>query len=204
MTDAGSKGVVDGRMAKRTLYAERREFPGRVEAPGDANHRVGFQEHQRRGRIVEIDFAGLERIGNRSRHRIDVDFEADAQRRFRAHARFHAAQLLAGNGAMQLQRVAPVRFVAERLEPEDAPSLVEHSPGIVGNGPIALGARRPLSALSAGRGSHHQTHRQHLRWNRDPEPANRSRLHIVPSLKFALSSRPVRPQSETSVQSARL
>jgi hypothetical protein len=79
------------------------------------------------------------------RQSIDVDFEAELERRLRAQARADAAVRLAGDCTMQAERVAPEGLVAERVEPEDlatAQNLDE------AGGEVALiGGRQGLQVL---------------------------------------------------------
>src|SRR4029078_8028531 len=53
------------------------------------------------------------------RHGIDVDLEAELERRLRAQPRTDTAVRLAGDRTMQAERVAPESLVAERVETED-------------------------------------------------------------------------------------
>jgi len=81
---------------------------------------------------------------------------------------------------MELQRVAPVRLVAIRLDPEDPSSLVEQASSTVGDRLIARRARCGLGALGRHDTYRQQTDYQDLRGNGEPEPTNCFRLHIVP------------------------
>ena len=100
--------------------------PRLAEKPGDAHDRVQLQQRERSRWIAQIDAALLEFPHQRKRQRLHVDFEADAERSGRIDSRSDAAIFGAGNRLMELQRVAPERFVAERVEAKRVAPFVDH------------------------------------------------------------------------------
>src|SRR5438876_1200107 len=125
-TDAGGEGVVDGRMTEGALDADRSDAAERVEEARHAHDRIQLEERQGRRGVVEVYFACLEMFFQRMVQGVLVYLEADGQRGLRAYAAAHAAMLLAGDSFVELQRVAPERFIAERGESEDLSPVFEH------------------------------------------------------------------------------
>jgi hypothetical protein len=73
------------------------------------------------------------------RQRVHVDLEADRERRLRTDACADAAVRCAGDRLVQLERVAPERFVAERLEAERVAPFFDRAAGLILHG---IGDRR--------------------------------------------------------------
>src|SRR6476661_3968449 len=75
----------------------------------------GIQLEQRDGdrRIVEVDAAFLNLLEQIAGKRVDIDLQADGERRPRAHAWSHASERGALDGLMQSQRIAPEGLIAE-------------------------------------------------------------------------------------------
>jgi len=94
-----------------------------------ADDGVGLQEDDGRGRIVKIHLSGSQGGRDRRRDGIHVDFQTDRERGLRADAGSDASQLLAGNRAMQVERVAPERLVAECVVAKYRPAFFEHARG---------------------------------------------------------------------------
>jgi len=96
-----------------------------VEEPLDADDRVQLQQRQRDRRVVQVHRAVADPVLHRRRQRRRVDLQADGQRGPRAHARSDPAVRRAGDRLVQVQRIAPERLIAERVEPERLPALVD-------------------------------------------------------------------------------
>src|SRR5207245_9259575 len=88
-------------------------------------------ERRGRRRVVEGHLTCLELVLQRLRQGVHIYLEADGQRGLRAYAATHAAMLLAGDGMVELQRVAPERFIAERVESEGLAPFSHHAVGVV-------------------------------------------------------------------------
>src|SRR5262245_28880061 len=106
-------------MAERALDAHRLQRPAGVEDAGHADDRVLLQELERHRRIVEFDGTATDLRRDVAGQRVDVDLETDGEGGLRAHTGPDAAERRALDRLMQLERVAPERLVAERVEPED-------------------------------------------------------------------------------------
>src|SRR3989449_9161975 len=130
-TDARGERVVHGRVAECALDPDRSDAAVGVEEPADAHHRLQFEQRQGGGRIVEVDLAGLELLLQRLGQRVRVYLEADRQRCLGADTATDAAVLLAGDRLVELERVAPERFIAEGVEAEDLSPFPHHARGIV-------------------------------------------------------------------------
>jgi hypothetical protein len=99
----------------------------------------------------KLTLPALSAAGNRRRYRVDVDFEAHAERRLRTHTRTDPTQLDPGDGAMQFQRLAPVRLVAERLVAEHPSAFVQQLPRAFSVNARSLGATVGDCALEGRR-----------------------------------------------------
>ena len=118
--DARRDGVVDGRMAQRALDADRREpagicprwpvSPTTAFASSSASVTAGSL------RLTRPCLIAFEHVGGK---RLRVDLQPDRQRGRRAHAWTDAAEACALDRLVQLERVAPERLVAERVEAEN-------------------------------------------------------------------------------------
>jgi hypothetical protein len=124
--DARSERVVHRGVAQRALNAERRHSIT-VEERRDADHRVGLEQDHGRRRGRQIHFSSSERGDHLAGQRIGVDLEAERQSRLGGEPRADAAVRVAsaGDRQMQLQRVAPKRFVAEGLVAKGPPALFD-------------------------------------------------------------------------------
>src|SRR2546430_8154925 len=116
--DAGGERVVDGRVTEGALEADRSDAAARVEEARHPHDRIQLEERQGRRGVVEVYFTCLELFLQRRGQGADIHLEADGQRGLRAYAAADAAMLLASDGFVELQRVAPGRFIAERVESE--------------------------------------------------------------------------------------
>src|SRR5262249_26619429 len=168
MADAGGEGIVDRRMAERALDADRREVPTGVEATGHPDHRVELEQCQRGRRVVQVDLTPLELLAEASRQRVEVDLQADAECGGWTEARPDTAVLRAGDRLVEVQLAAPEILVAEGVEAEDLPSLLDQLAGIVDDGMVEVFAAA-IVARGADRTQREQPDRQHEGWN--PEPA---------------------------------
>src|SRR5437667_7854339 len=130
-TDAGGEGVVDGRMTEGALDADRSDAAARVEEARHPHDRIQLEERQGRRGVVEVYFTCLELFLQRRGQGADIHLEADGQRGLRAYAAADAAMLLASDGFVELQRVAPERFIAERVESEGLAPFPHHAVGVV-------------------------------------------------------------------------
>src|SRR6266508_2604462 len=96
-----------------------------VENTGHAHHRIELEERERRRRIVEIDPARPALRLQLPRQRVRIHFEADCERRLRAHPRTDTAVSCTGDRLMQLERIAPPSLVTEGIETKDLPAQVD-------------------------------------------------------------------------------
>src|SRR5262249_26451758 len=117
VTDSRREGIVDGRMTERALNADRAQRAAPVEKARYTDDRVEFDQCQRDGRVVRIHQA-LAQLPQHRRERVEVHLETDRERGLRADAAADAAEAAALDGLVQLERVAPERFVAEGIEAE--------------------------------------------------------------------------------------
>src|SRR2546426_342371 len=128
-------------MTERALDAHGPQVAAFVEDAGHSHYGVELQERHRRGRVVEIDLAGLQLLDQGGWQGVDVHLQADGERGLRADAGADAAVPLAGDRLVQMERVSPERLAAEGLEAEGASPLVEHLGGVVSDdlieGPLA-------------------------------------------------------------------
>src|SRR5262249_52567579 len=75
--------------------------------------------------IVEVDGALVELFADRPGQRIDVDFQSGRECRAGGEARTNTTVRRAFDRLMELERVSPEGFVAERVEPERLPALLD-------------------------------------------------------------------------------
>src|SRR3989441_4502791 len=129
--DPGGECVIDGRVAEGALDADRFDAAARVEESGHPHDRIQLEQGQGRCRVVEVHFPCLELFLQRLGQGVHIYLEADRQRGLRAYAAAHAAMLLAADGFVELQRVAPERFIAERVESESLAPVPHHAVGVV-------------------------------------------------------------------------
>ena len=85
-----------------------------------------LSKRDRRRRIVEVDFARRDLLLQGIRQRVGVDLEPDGQRGLRRDAGADAAILLAGDGFVQLKRVAPEGLAPEGVVAEGLAALFKH------------------------------------------------------------------------------
>ena len=107
LADAWRERAVDGRVAERALNAHRLEAAVGIGKSRDADHCVQLEKGDRRGRVFQVDFPGLELLLQSVRERVHVHLEADVQRGLRRDAGADAAVPLARDGFVQLEGVAP-------------------------------------------------------------------------------------------------
>jgi hypothetical protein len=143
--DAGRERVVHGRVAQGALDAHGPQRPRVVEATGDAHHRAELQEGERRGRVVEVHLACLDRRPHLRRERLGIHLQSDRDGGPGTHARAGPAVGGPGDGLVQAEHASPEGLVAERLEPERLPPLPENPVALHGfrrrAGPSALDGR---------------------------------------------------------------
>src|SRR5579864_284995 len=113
MSDPRSKRIVYARMAEGALNPHRANLPVFVKEAGDSDNRIQFQERQRRGWIVQVNFAGFELLYQRFRQSICVHFQADREGGLGAYPAADTAILLARDCFMKLQRAAPESLASE-------------------------------------------------------------------------------------------
>src|SRR5262245_8007112 len=111
-------------MTERTLNPYSSSSAVGIQESGHADNRVGFEKRHRRRRIVHVDLARLDLCGEIERHGLGIHLESQAQRPRRAEARTDTAQFLSHDGLMQLELVAPERFVAEGIGSEDLATFI--------------------------------------------------------------------------------
>ena len=104
-----------------------RAEPVAAEEATDADDRVQLEERERHLRVVQVDFPSLDRRRDALRDPSCIDLEPDRERRLRADPRSDSAVLAPGNRAVQLQRAAPERLVAEAVEAKNLPPAGEHA-----------------------------------------------------------------------------
>ena len=124
--DPGGEGIVDCRVTDGAGQPHRAE-PVAAEEATDADDRVQLEERERHLRVVQVDFPSLDRRRDALRDPSCIDLEPDRERRLRADPRSDAAVLAPGNRAVQLQRAAPERLVAEAVEAKNLPPAGEHA-----------------------------------------------------------------------------
>src|SRR5262249_42151378 len=105
MANARRERIVDARMAKGTLNAHRLQSATAVEETCHADNGIQFEQRERRGGIVEVDFSVFDLLLQRGRQRVRVDFEPHRQRHFRTNAAAYTAVLGAGDGLVKLQAI---------------------------------------------------------------------------------------------------
>src|SRR5688572_7966377 len=103
-------------MAQRALDSDGSQSAIVVEEAGHADDRVQLEQCSGRGRVVEINLAGLDLRDQLGGERLRVNLQAKTQGRLRTHPFADAAELLAGKGLMQPQLAAPEVLGAERVE----------------------------------------------------------------------------------------
>ena len=130
MSDPGRKGIVHVRVAECALNADRLDGAISVKEARDADDCIELEQRERRRRVVQIHLSSFELLLERSRNRIEIDFEADAQCGLGAHTGPDAAIAFAGNRLVELQCIAPERLVAERIESKSLPPVGDHAVGI--------------------------------------------------------------------------
>jgi hypothetical protein len=126
-------------VAERALDTDRPEAPVVLEEPADADHGVELEERQGGRGIVEVHPAALELTADLLREGVGVDLQTDAHRGLRAYAGADATKLRALDRLVQLQRIAPERLVAERVEPEDVSPVLDHRERTTADRPVDLG-----------------------------------------------------------------
>ena len=113
-------------MAKRTLDAHRSDAAVGICEGGDADDGIQLKKGNGGRWIVEINFARRELFLQSLRQRVGVHFKSDRQSGFRRNARTDTAVLLACDGFVQLERIAPEGLTSECLEAEGLLALFEH------------------------------------------------------------------------------
>src|SRR5690348_10300017 len=103
-------------MTEGALNSDRLQRSVGVEKARQSKHGIGLQQSQRSCRIVEIYFTVLDLFHRRLRQSIRIHFETGSKRRSWAQSRPDAAEFRALDRFVQLQLVAPERFVAEGIE----------------------------------------------------------------------------------------
>jgi len=119
---------------------------------GDADDRVELEQRQRGGRIVEIDAPAPELLLELGGQRVHVHLEPDGERRRGAHAGSDPAVVLAFDGLVELERVAPPGLVAERVVAEDLPPFRELGARELLNDVVEVPVRAPRVAPAFRRG----------------------------------------------------
>ena len=138
--DAGHERIVDGGMAQRTLDAYGFErLAVFIEESGHAQHRVGLEQQQGVGRIVEIDLAGFDGGRDVLRYRLHVDFQTELERLFRAHPRSYSSELPALERLVQLDLATPEILTSKRVVTEDLQALGQQALDIVAHCGIGSG-----------------------------------------------------------------
>ncbi len=99
----------------------------------DAHDRIRLEQLERRLDVVEVGRAAANRGHGGSWELVEIDLEAELQRLSRREAGSHSAVPLAGDGAMELERVAPEILVAKRVVTEDISALLQHRGGALAN-----------------------------------------------------------------------
>src|SRR5690242_19065952 len=115
MADSRGEGVVDGRVTERTGDADAREIVVRVDRADDTDDRAELEERDGGRGIIEVDLPRLERRLHCRWERVDVDFEADRQRRLRTHATL--------DDLIELERVGPEGLVTIGVEAKNGLAL---------------------------------------------------------------------------------
>jgi hypothetical protein len=147
MADAGRERVVHRAVAQGALRADRAQAAVRFEKSGQADDCVELEQSQCDGRIVQIDAALAQIFDQCTGERIDVHFQPDRQRRFRAYTGAHTAESLALDRLVQLDGVAPEGLVSERIEAKNLPAF-GHSPlGMLTDIPIEPRGVRPIVVI---------------------------------------------------------
>ena len=112
-------------MAEGAAQAECLRLASRAAERHDAKNRLGVDQRQRVGRVVEIDGAVRDRGKHRPWNRIDIELEADGECGRGADPRAHTAKSRAADRLVQLERIAPEPLVAEGITAKDLTSAVE-------------------------------------------------------------------------------
>jgi hypothetical protein len=171
MTDTGRKRIIDGRVAEGALDSDRLQLAVGREEAGYPEDRVQLQEGERRRRNLQIHFPLLDAVDERSGERVCIDLQPDGQGGLGAHARAHAAELLARDGLMQLDRVPPEGLVSEGVVPKDLAPRFDHGVRVAGNhaveGSRGAGRRRSLGGSRSRLPEPCETERQHQSGNQD-------------------------------------
>ena len=81
--------------------------PSFVQEALDAHDRIQLEQGDRGGRVVEIDFLLFHLLDEVRGKRVHIDLQADFQRGFRTQPGTDAAELLAGDGLVQLEAHRP-------------------------------------------------------------------------------------------------
>src|SRR5262249_50804717 len=124
-------------MAQCTLDPDRFEgLSSLIEKASHADDCMGLEQQQRIGRIVKIDFAGLDGACDILRHRLHIDFQTEFERLFRAHPWSHSTQLLALDRLVKLNLLAPEILAPERIVPKGMHAFRQQPLDIVADGVI--------------------------------------------------------------------
>src|SRR5215213_8516116 len=144
-------------MTERTLDSHRAHRAIRVCERRHADDGIELEERYRRGRIVKVDCAPRDLLLQCLRQGVGIDFKTHRQCGLRRDTRSDSAVLLAGNGFVQLKRIAPKSFAAERVVPEGLATFVQQRLRMVHNFGVeafAGGSWNSVPRFYARRGSH--------------------------------------------------
>src|SRR6185503_19953051 len=100
-------------------------------APPPSNRPFTPTTASRLSRVREIHRALLDLLDERSRQGIAVHLQTEGEGCLRAQAGADASVLVAGDRAMELERIAPERLAPKRVGAERAAAFFDHPPGVV-------------------------------------------------------------------------
>ena len=105
VANAGRVGVVDGRMAQRALDADDLSvLPSSLKKPVTPTTALALSRTSVLAGSLRSTLPALDGGRDVFRHRVDIDFQAELERLFRAEPRPHSAELLARDRLVQLDR----------------------------------------------------------------------------------------------------
>src|SRR5262249_1080711 len=126
LTYSGSKRVIHGGVAERTLNAHRSKISVLFKQPCHSDDRVELQQRQCRRGIVEVDLPLSVLLLWPRRHPIPIPLQSARKRSLGPPPAANSAVLLARDRFVQLQSIAPESLAAKGVGAKDAPAIVDH------------------------------------------------------------------------------
>jgi hypothetical protein len=149
--DAGGERVVDGGVTQGALDAHRGEPPSAVEGALHPHHRVGLEQGERHGGIVEVHRARGDGLLHPVRERLPIHLETGPERGARRQPRPDTAVVGPGDGLLEVQRAGPERLVPEGVEAEDVAPVTAQPQILLGAAQRLDIGRRGRAATRSGR-----------------------------------------------------